>query len=175
MSRRLTAALQVLASAAVLALLVRDAEWARVRAALADADLAWLVAATAIKAVGLSLHELRIWVSLLPFTRPPLRPVIEVGFVAGLLNGVLPVRGGDLVAVGLLKREAGVSATVALAAVAITGFGEALVFGIFLLGVLALGLSRWEEIVGAAQAGEALGVGPLYKRLGSLPALLRGE
>jgi len=156
-SRRLTAALQVLASAAVLVLLVRDAEWGRVRAALAGADLGWLVAATGIKAVGLTLHELRIWVSLLPFTRAPLRPVIEVGFVAGLLNGVLPVRGGDLVAVALLKREAGVSATVALAAVAITGFGEALVFGVFLLGVMGLGLSRWEELLGAARAGEALG------------------
>jgi uncharacterized membrane protein YbhN (UPF0104 family) len=176
--RRLTTAAQVLGSALVLALLVRDAEPAAVLAALERASLPWVLAAALIKALGVTLHELRIWVSLLPWKRAGLLRVLGVGYTAGLLNGVLPVRGGDLVAVGLLRAECRVSTTQALAAIAITGFGEALVFGVFVLGVMAAGAAQWELLLGpdgAARATSGLTVAVLASVFGSVAVALVGR
>lgn len=156
-SRRGALALQALASALVLAVLVHDADLERVRDSLAQADLAWLLLAIGLKALGLTLHEVRLWVSLLPWGRPPLLRVIPIGYVSALSNIALPVRGGDLLAAALLRRELGVPGPVALAAVAITGFLEAALFGVFVLGVIVVGASRWEELLGATATLRAMG------------------
>lgn len=153
--RGLVFALQLLASVAVLVGLLRGAELDAVIAAMGDARPEWLLVAVITKAVGLFLHELRLWVSLLPYRRAPLWPVIGIGFAAGLLNTVLPVRGGDLVAAALLRSELEVPGPQAIAAVGITGFLEAALFGVFLMGVMVLGAARWEELLGVAASDRA--------------------
>lgn len=148
---------QVLGSVLVLVLLVRDADGERVLGALRGADLRWVGAAVAFKAGALLLHELRLWTALLPWTRAPLRPVLAIGFVSGLVNTALPLRGGDLVAMALLRAELGVPAGAAIAAVAITGFLEAALFGVFTLGVMLGGAAEWEALLGAALTRKATG------------------
>jgi len=149
--------LQIIASAAILGALLWSANPDEVAAALAGADLRWVAAACCIKATGLMLHELRLWVSLLAWRRPPLWHVLTIGFVSGLLNTVLPIRGGDLIAMGLLKKELDIPTPAAVAAVGITGFLEAAAFGVFVLGVVLLGASEWEQLVGAAETARAQG------------------
>ena len=148
-------ALQAVASVAVLVGLVRGAELGAVVEALRGASPAWLLVAVLTKSFGLLLHELRLWVSLLPYRRPPVGPVIAIGFAAGLLNTVLPVRGGDLVAAALLRSELDLPGPQAVAAVGITGFLEAATFGVFLMGVMVAGAARWEELLGAAASDRA--------------------
>jgi len=154
--RRLRVAAQIVGSVLVVGLLVRDAEPGAVREALARSSAGWVLIAALIKAAAVSLHELRVWVALLPWKRAGLLRVMGIGYTAGLLNGVLPARGGDLLAVGMLRSECQVTTTQALAAVAITGFAEALVFGVFVLGVLGLGAARWELLLGADGSARAL-------------------
>ncbi len=149
---------QLLASVLVIALLLRDAEWERVWEALTRSSLAWLAVATAVKMLGLTLHEVRLWTSLIAAgERHPALRVVTIGYVSGLLNTVLPVRGGDLVALGLMKRELGVPAPSGVAAIGLTGFLEAAVFGVFLLGVALVGASQWEELLGTAMTRQATG------------------
>lgn len=87
---------QGVGSALILALLVRDAQGERVWEALRGCELRWLGVAVGAKALALVLHELRLWVALLPWGGAPLRPVLAIGFVSGLVNTALPMRGGDL-------------------------------------------------------------------------------
>ncbi len=149
---------QLVASVVVIALLVHDAEWAEVRQAVSQAHLGWLALAALVKMVGLTLHEVRLWTSLVAAgERRPLGHVVAIGYVSGLLNTVLPVRGGDLLAIGLLKKELKVPVPAAVAAVGMTSFLEAALFGLFLLGVALLGASRWEELLGTAMARQATG------------------
>ena len=91
---------QAIASVLVIALLVREAEWERVRTAVSGAHLGWLALAVGVKTLGLTLHEVRLWTSLTAAgERRAAWPVIGIGYVSGLLNTVLPVRGGDLLAI----------------------------------------------------------------------------
>ncbi len=154
--KRLVTLGQVAASLAVLTLLVRDADTDRVVAALTGASLPWLLAAVVFKCLSLTIHELRLWIALLPWRRAPFWPVMAIGYTSGLVNAILPARGGDLVAVGLLKAELDIPTPQALAAVGITAFMEALAFFVFLLGVLALGATQWEVLLGAAKAATAM-------------------
>ena len=154
--RRLVTLGQVAASVTVLVLLVRDADTDLVLEALSGAALPWLVAAIAFKCVSLSIHELRLWIALLPWKRQPFWTVMAIGYTSGLVNAILPARGGDLAAVGLLKAELDVPAPQALAAVGITAFMEALAFFVFLLGVLIFGATQWEIVLGAAKAATAM-------------------
>lgn len=138
-------------------LLLREADPQAVWGALTGSSLLWLVAATLLKTLGVSLHELRLWLALRPYKKIPLLPVFGIGYLAGLLNVVLPVRGGDLIAVGLLRRELQVPAPAALAGVVLTGFFEAAVFGVFLLVVMAFGATQWEALLGQAETLRAMG------------------
>ena len=147
--------LQLLASILVLAVLAHDAELDRVGAALAEADLGYVALAFTLKLAGLTLHEIRLWIAIRAYRPASLWRVAIIGYVSGLANSVLPVRGGDLICVGLLRQELKVPTPVAAAAVGITGFLEAAVFGVFTLGVVVFGASRWEEMLGAAQTAEA--------------------
>ncbi len=148
---------QIAGSALVLGLLVHDAEWGRVRGALAVVSLPWLLAAMGVKALGITAREVRLWLALSPWGRPPLGRVVAIGYTAGLVNNVVPARGGDLLGAGLLKLECRVPGTAALAAVGITSLLEALVFAVF-LGVVALfHWSLWLTLLGAAAARETLG------------------
>lgn len=150
--------LQLVASAAVFWVLLRDTDLSKVGAALGQAHMGWLVLAVAMKTLSLALHEVRLWITMRAYDPDiPAKPVIEIGFVSGLMNMVLPVRGGDLLAMALMKREVKVESGVAVAGVGLTAFFEAAVFGVFLLGVLLVGAAQWEELLGAASAMKAKG------------------
>ncbi len=152
--RRALRLAQLLASALVIYVLVRDLDQAEVASARERVSLGWLAAAMGVKGLGLCMHELRLWLCL-PAPRPPFFRVFAVGSVAGMMNLVLPARGGDLLAIALLNRECGVRVSAATAAVGLVAFLEAAVFGVFLCGVLALGAARWVSVIGAEAHGEA--------------------
>ena len=107
---------QILASLSIIGLLIMQADLGRVRAELAGASLSWLLVATLIKSASLTLHEVRLWISMMPDHKRPAWPVIGIGYTSGLANAVLPARGGDIVAVALLKKEQGVPVPAAVAA-----------------------------------------------------------
>ena len=151
-------AMQIAASLLVLFALAKDADINNIKAQLGTVSIGWLITATVIKSISLSLHEVRLWLSLKPAHSRPFWPTVAIGYTSGLANSLLPARGGDVVAIALLKREQGVPVAAATAAVGITAFLEAAVFALFLLGVLALGLPHWEELIGAAQARTAMGM-----------------
>lgn len=138
--RWLRLTLQLLGSGLVLFLLLRHAELDALAEALALVDPRWLLAVLPVKALGLALHELRLYLALRPWTRPSLRGVLGIGFTSGLVNTLLPMRGGDVLAVALIKLECRVGTVAALTAVAATSIIEAVVFGvIFLLLLLTQG------------------------------------
>jgi hypothetical protein len=148
--RWLTLAAQVAGSLLVLGLLVHDAEPARITAALSRLSVPLLLAAMGIKALGLMVRELRLWVALAPWGRPALPTVLGIGLASGLLNVVLPARAGDLTGAALLNRECGLRSTAAVAAVGITSVVEALVFGVVLLLSMALAFDHWLALLGGA-------------------------
>ena len=145
----------MLASVAVIWALVRDVDREALRATLARSSLSWLLAALFVKGLGLTMHELRLWMCL-PQPRPPFWRVFRLGFIAGMMNLVLPARGGDLLAIALLNRECDVRASAATAAVGLVAFLEAAVFGVFLCGVLVVGAARWVSVIGAEAQAQAV-------------------
>lgn len=153
--RRLVRPLQIVASLAVIWALARDVDQVALKATLARSSAAWLLAALLVKGAGLGVHELRLWLCL-PEPRPPFWRVFVLGFIAGMMNLVLPARGGDLLAIGLLNRECGVRTSAATAAVGLVAFLEAAVFGVFLCGVLVVGAARWTSVIGAEAQSEAV-------------------
>ena len=121
--------LQLVASALVLGWLVHDAHHRGVQLDLGALQPGPLVAALAIKALSLCVHELRLWTAL-PAPRPPATQVFGVGFVAGLANMVLPARAGDaglIAALASRLRTGWPAATAAVAQITIT---EVWIFGI---------------------------------------------
>jgi uncharacterized membrane protein YbhN (UPF0104 family) len=148
--------LQILVSLTVIALLIRQADLTRVKQELAGASLGWLVLATFIKSASLTLHEVRLWVSLMPDHKRPAWPIISIGYTSGLANSILPARGGDLVAIALLKKEQSVPVPAAVAAVGVTALLEALVFALFLVAVMFVGATQWEQLIGPEKAQQVL-------------------
>ena len=137
-------------------MLLRDVPSDELALVLGRTTAGWLALGMVLKAVGLSLHELRLW-HLLPRPRPSLGSVYSLGLAAGVLNLFLPGRGGDVAAVVFLHRELRVPLATATAAVGLTGFLEAAVFATVVAGVLVVDLARWEVLLGVAATGDALG------------------
>lgn len=176
-ARRWLRLLQLLASLAVIAVLARDLDRAAISSTLARSSAFWLVAALLSKALGLCVHEVRLWLCL-PEPRPPFFKVFALGFIAGMMNLVLPARGGDLLAIALLHRECGVRTSAATAAVGLVAFLEAAVFGVFLCGVLVVGAARWVSVIGVEAQREAVylvGGATLLGLLGVLALALIGR
>jgi hypothetical protein len=146
--------LQLVVSLGVVALLLHDAQLDRVVANLSRVNTGWLLVAILVKACSLTLHEIRLWVAVCATHPRPLLPVLGIGYCSGLANSFLPVRGGDLVAVGLLKGELGLPVSASVAAVGLTAFLEALAFAVFLLVVMATGAAQWAAF--AEESGEAM-------------------
>jgi uncharacterized membrane protein YbhN (UPF0104 family) len=147
--------LQLAASILVLGLLARDVDMDGLAAIRDRLSPGWLGLAVGLKLFTLFLHEQRLWLAF-NRPRPPLGKVLAIGFAAGALNLVLPGRAGDVAAVALLRRECRVTVGAATAAVGIASFLEFAVFGVLLLGVLALGAGRWELVIGAEAHGRAM-------------------
>ncbi len=150
--------LQIVGSALVLVLLLRDTELAQVREALSGFSTNWLLLAMALKGLGITLRELRLWVAVFPWKRLPLFKVLGIGYCSGLVNNVVPVRGGDLLAIALLRAECGLPATAAMAGVAVTSLAEATVFAVFLLVSALCHAHEWSEILGTAASLRSLGL-----------------
>ena len=153
--RWLAHGLQVVASIVVIGLLVADTDPGALRDVLARAQPGWLALALGVKALALVLHEVRLWLAFNP-PRPPARRTVAIGLAAGLLNTALPMRAGDLAAIAMLRRECRVSVGAASAAIGVSSFLEAAVFGLTLGGVLLVGASRWEQVLGAAAHRDAV-------------------
>jgi len=141
---------QLAVSALILWALFRDANLGAVWQTLKGGSLWMLVGALLVKAVGLLVHEARLWLAL-PVPRPPLPRVISLGLVAGVLNLALPARAGDVAAIAMLERECEVPVPVGTAAVGVTSFLEAALFAFFLMAVLGMGAAQWADIMGSDQ------------------------
>ncbi len=148
--------LQLLGSGLVILLLVRHAELDRLRDAMAMVDPVWLVLVLPVRAVAVALHELRLWLALRPWGTPPVGRVLGVGFTAGLANTLVPLRGGDVLAVALLRAECGVSTAAAVTAVGVASVLEALVFGVVLMLLLLIQGAAWAAGVAEIDLGTAL-------------------
>jgi len=151
-------AVQALVSGLVLLLLLRGVDLDVLLGTLGGLAWAWVGAATALKITGLTVRELRLFVAIRPWHEPRVWHILGIGFASGLVNSVVPARGGDVLAMALLKRECRVSLTAAAAAVAVTSLLEAVVFGVLLLGLLLGFASQWGELFGIASAAEATSV-----------------
>jgi hypothetical protein len=147
--------LQLGLSALILWLLLRDVELDAVRSTLAAGSMGWLLAAFAVKAMGLLFHEYRLWLAL-PKPRPATRHVISLGLAAGVLNLALPARAGDLAAIAFMDRECKVPVPVGTAAVGVTSFLEAALFAFFLLGVFGMGAAHWADLFGEGTRIDAM-------------------
>ncbi len=172
MSRRtriLVPAVQILASVGIVVLLVRQAQLDAVLTATAASHFGWLALAFFLKVISLALKEIRLWISLLPDQRRAPWPVMVIGFAGGLVNTVVPMRSGDLFAIVLLRKELDIPIGSAIAAVGLRGFLEALAFAVFLFGVLLMGATRFDDLLGATATNQAtLTVG--FFALGALVA-----
>jgi len=155
-ARHWAIALQVLASLLILAMLLREAQPHAVLEALASVSWTWLGLALLAKVLALTLHELRLWWLLRGSCACSLRGVVGIGFLGGLVNMVLPIRAGDLVAMLLLSREQRIPGPVAVSAVGLVALLEAAALGLFLLVIFGTGLVFWEQALGAEGVQTAL-------------------
>ncbi len=152
---------QLLFSAAILYVLLNDVDASGVMDTLKKGSIGWLLAAIGIKTSALLVHEGRLWLAL-PKPRPPVKTVVSLGLAAGVLNLALPARAGDLAAIAFMERECNVPPSVGTAAVGVTSFLEAALFGFFLLAVIGLGAAQWSHLVGDGSTAAlwiALGIG----------------
>jgi len=176
-------ALQVVVSAAILVLLIREARPHAVGEALGGVAWLWLLAALVVKVAALCLHELRTWWLLRRGHDCTLGAVMGIGFLSGLVNMLLPVRAGDLLAMMLLTREQRVPGPVAVAAVGLVALLEAAALGVFLLVFFSAGLVQWEQVLGEQAAQRAVSTVSLVTMggvvlvigLGALGRLLGGR
>ena len=71
--------IQLVVSLGVIALLLHDARFDRVVSNLSQIHVGWLLAAIGIKAMSLTLHEVRLWVAVCATHPRPLLPVLGIG------------------------------------------------------------------------------------------------
>jgi hypothetical protein len=136
--------LQVAVSLAILGLLVWDARTEELHLSFGVWRWDMVSLALAMKSGALVLHEYRLWLAL-PAPRPHLRRTMVIGFISGAMHTVLPARGGDAVAFGLLKQQLGVRAGTAAYAVGMAAFFEAAAFGAMVLFALAYSAPAWQD------------------------------
>jgi hypothetical protein len=148
--------LQLLGSIGVLFLLLRHGELDQLRHALAMVHPGWLLLAIPVKAISVAMHELRLYLALRPWGRPSITRVLGIGFTSGLVNTIVPLRGGDMLAVALLKLECRTSTPAAITAVGVASVVEAVAFGLVLLVILLVQGPSWAAGVAQLELGSAL-------------------
>ncbi len=159
------------ASLLVLGLLLRETQPAEILQALRRASPAWLALAFVIKAGALTLHEIRLWWLLRSSASCSLRGVLGIGFASGLINMILPIRAGDLVAMVLLSKEQRVPGPVAVSAVFLVALLEAAALGLFLVLIFGLGMLFWEQALGAGGVRDAFSTVSIATLIGVLLVL----
>jgi len=126
---------KILLSVTVILWFAADVDMQRMGQVLRRVSPGWLVLAFLLKAVSLWLHEARIWMAL-PVPRPRLGELVRMCLGIGLLNLVLPARGGDVAIIAGLNRRWQIPVGTATAVIGVTSFLEAAAFGLILLAVL---------------------------------------
>jgi uncharacterized membrane protein YbhN (UPF0104 family) len=154
--RWLGGALQLLGSGVVLWLLLRNTELGELGEALRTMDPRWLLLLLPAKIMAGPFHELRLYLALRPWAKLPLWRVLGIGFTSGLVNTIIPMRSGDVLAVTLLRLECRVATTAAITAVTATSVIEAVVFGVALLGLLLVQGPAWAAGVAELDLDSAL-------------------
>lgn len=155
-SRWRSLVLQLLGSALVIHLLLRHADIEQLRSALIMVHPGWLLLSLPIKALSVTIHELRLYLALSAWTKPQFLRVLGIGYTSGVVNTVVPLRSGDMLAVALLKLECRVSTTAAITAVGLASVLEAVVFGVVLLVLMALQGPGWAAGVAQLELGSAI-------------------
>jgi uncharacterized membrane protein YbhN (UPF0104 family) len=106
---RLRGLIQIAVSALLLALILRQVQWAEVWAALRQMDAGWLAVAWGLFLIGVGVRAVR-WQILLHAleVRRPLRELMTWYLVGGFFNVILPTGfGGDVVRAAELAQDSG--------------------------------------------------------------------
>ncbi|MCB9777269.1 MAG: flippase-like domain-containing protein [Alphaproteobacteria bacterium] len=122
-------------------------ELGALRDALSTVSVPWFVGGLLLNTVAAGLHEGRTWLSL-PRPRPRILPVLDACFAGGLINLFVPMRGGDVATVVLLRRSLGVSLPVGAAAIGLCNLLEMLVFALGLPVLVVVGLEPLGRLLG---------------------------
>ena len=112
---------------------------------LSQSSISWLVVALILKSLSLLLREVRLWLAL-PLPRPRFIPTMNIGLFTGALHTFLPLRGGDLLSIGLLHKNLNIPSPKASFAVGLCAFLEMLVFGVIAVLTLISTQHLWFEV-----------------------------
>ena len=137
MTPRRRQAVQIIASAAVVALLVlfaRHVDWPGAAAAIRTADLRLVVLAVALNLLSLALKGVRWWVFLRPMGVRSLALALRATFAGASLNNLLIAQGGEGIRVLLVSRARGVSSARVLAALAMERLLDVVSYLLLLVG-----------------------------------------
>ena len=111
---------------------------------LSQSSISWLVVALILKSLSLLLREVRLWLAL-PLPRPRFIPTMNIGLFTGALHTFLPLRGGDLLSIGLLHKNLNIPIPTSFA-VGLCAFLEMLVFGVIAILTLISTQHLWFEV-----------------------------
>jgi len=157
-------------SVAFLALAVRQADWSRTLATLAQADLLLIFLGAGLLVVTFVVFAFRWQVLLSSTARFPVRDTFSYIMIGYLANTVLPLRLGDVARATLMGRRPGVSASLVLGSIVL----ERLLDVLTVL-VVALGLSLLMDIPPVVRAGMVTFAGGVLVALVGLLLLVHNE
>ena len=139
--------LSIALSLLVLVLFLQDANQQILIDLFGQIHWGWLIVAFIVKAISLSIHEVRLWVGF-PNPRPPIKGTMQIGFASAVINIVAPGRAGDVAAIAMLHKRCSIPVGIATYAVGIVSFFEGAVFGLMMLAVLLLQSQQWIQYLG---------------------------
>ena len=139
------ACLQLFLSILLLVLFVSSLQHDDIIHTLSQSSISWLVVALLLKSLSLLLREVRLWLAL-PLPRPRFIPTMNIGLFTGALHTFLPLRGGDLLSIGLLHKNLNIPIPKASFAVGLCAFLEMLVFGVIAVLTLISTQHLWFEV-----------------------------
>ena len=137
----------------MLALVLREVDLGALLSALSASDPAWLLLALLLRSGAAGVRALRVGVILARWGRPPMGRVTGLSLLAALVSMLLPARAGDVLAVGLLSREARIPVGRAAAGFVVTAVVTAVLSVLMTLGALGQGLAQWRTLLGASALG----------------------
>ena len=139
------AGLQLFLSILLLVLFASSLQQDDIIHTLSQCSISWLIFALLLKSLSLLLREVRLWLAL-PLPRPRFVPTMNIGLFTGALHTFLPLRGGDLLSIGLLNKNLNIPIPKASFAVGLCAFLEMLVFGVIAVLTLISTQHLWFEV-----------------------------
>lgn len=134
-TKRQTVFLQILVSFIAIYICFHDVEKKQILNIFSKISIPLLVCSLILKTIGLIFRETRLWL-ILEKPRPSFEKTMYIGLASGMLHTFLPLRGADVISIGMLKQYCAVDISRASVAVALSSFFEMLVFGFFLITIL---------------------------------------